>query len=371
VALTSSSETGDATRRPVEEPVLVVAVLAESLAVVRGHDEPRVLEHPPLRQRVEHLLNHRIHVVDLVVVRIDRFDELQLAIVERDRRVRDRIHRHRIDPARLYRGAQRRVHLEWKLGAIGTRVGRVHVVVVKEQEERLAVPALHPTLRRSRDVGTRDLAPAAPAPVARVPPRLEPACHSALGIERQATDEARGGVAGLAKPLRQRRERSLVAPAIREHLVPARVDARHECHVGGQRMADHRERLLEHRGRSCDPVEVGRRRARIAVQREVIGSERVDDDQDDVRRAGRGGRPWLRGRVFATREKTQDQAQRRGVAPGSEKKPLAPRHAHPRRRRGRSIYIPVRDESAGRVVPKGLPAYFTVMVIFSDATGGS
>src|SRR5687768_2843482 len=52
-----------------EEPMLVLIVLAESLAMVCDQDNDRPVEKRPRFQVRQHLAEHRVHVRDLAVVR--------------------------------------------------------------------------------------------------------------------------------------------------------------------------------------------------------------------------------------------------------------------------------------------------------------
>jgi hypothetical protein len=122
---------------------------------------------------------------------------------------------------------------------------------------------------------------------------VEPAPEPSALLQWKARDERLSLVAGIAKPLGERRERRSEGKSdIVVNAVPKRRDAGEERCVRRQRQRRRSEDVRETRAAAGQIVENGSRRVTGAVAAEAIGAKRVDRYHDDIgRRPRRRRRP--------------------------------------------------------------------------------
>ena len=261
--------------------MLVLAVVAEALAVVgEKNDERAVVEAARLQKRDEaphDLVGGR----DLAVV-----GALRVAALEGLRRL------------------VRRVRLvEMEEGEHGL-AGRSPGDPGLQPALRLASPALH---LPDRLAGRRRLD--------RVVPEGEPARDARRMIEHDRGDRPARRVAARGQKLGERRVRGVEPVAdVVAHAVLERKQARQQRDVRRQRQRHVRNRVLEDERVLRERVERGRLDAAVAVGREMIRAQRVHGDQEDGRpredegSSGAGGRgeQGRRGRREGGQEEAPD-----------------------------------------------------------------
>ena len=130
----------------VHEVVLPQPVLAEGLAVVRGHDHDRVVEHALSLELVQHLADHGVRLGDPGVVQV--LDLLHVRRAGRDGALLDRDAVLRVEGRELAVVLRVAVHL----AVLGRRVvGRVRRVVVHHRHEASIAEVAKPVDRRRGD----------------------------------------------------------------------------------------------------------------------------------------------------------------------------------------------------------------------------
>ena len=119
----------DADQLPVEAAtVREQEVIAEMLAVIRGDDDQRTVEHPAAPQLLEEDAQLPVHVADAFIVEIDR----HLHVIGGPLRLIERVPALEGQPVHVGNGPQ----AEGRRRGVGDLVGRVGVVIVEEGEER-------------------------------------------------------------------------------------------------------------------------------------------------------------------------------------------------------------------------------------------
>ena len=120
-----------------------------------------------------------------------------------------------------------------------------------------------------------------------------------------------------------------------------RWQRREHRHVGGARVGRGCDELLELRGVRGRPLrEEGRRLARVAVRAEVIGADRIERNEQEIRPPGAGGRGCVKRGIAPDRQGGRMLSGREGLGVEGERAPLAGQ--------------PVQGDAA--VVPAGLRA---------------
>ena len=254
--------------------MLLLAVLPEALAVVRGHDHDRPVVDPELFQGVEEAPHDRVGGRHLAVVR----------------------------GAVLAPEGLRRV------------VGDVRLVDVKQEEERLA------GVRADPGLGERRRLVAGPLVVDRLDPgnrvdrilvEVEEHAQSGLGAQNVRGDGGPGRIAAL---LEEARKAPMgLAVEGEADVVPDTVLGREHAgqhrRVRRERHGARRVRVLEQPCVLREAVEKRGSNLGVPVQRKAVGAQRVDRDQDDRRIRKRAKGALLRARGQEEREQ-----RRRGQA---------------------------------------------------------
>jgi hypothetical protein len=129
--------------------------------------------------------------------------------------------------------------------------------------------------------------------------RLEAAIEADRRSDPGVADERGGAEAAVVQHARERRMCGVEAAHVRQlalaRAVVGRQEAREHRREGRQRPRRRADRGLEEHALACERVDARRRRARIAVATEMIGPERVERDDDDVRGRRRRRGPGARG----------------------------------------------------------------------------
>jgi hypothetical protein len=128
--------------------------------------------------------------------------------------------------------------------------------------------------------------------ILRLGQRIETAVEAVEASDVLHRDRSRRPVAGAPERLRQRLHARIDRNAVREDAVPPREERRQHRRVTrtGRRQRD--VGLLEEQAVFRKPVEERRGLPAVAVAAEMVGAQRVDRDEHDVRlrrRRGRGG----------------------------------------------------------------------------------
>ena len=258
-------------RRVVEQhAVLGLAVVAEALAVVAGHHDQR--RPAALWQAVQEVAGRPV--------------------------------------GRGHLGVVGRVRIPLGEG-LGRGVGRVRVVEVHPEQERAVRvrTRLQPAGRVARhlgagplEIGQRDRRAAGREAVVVL---VEALREAVAPRQDHARHEGARDVAAVVQPLGQRHRLRAedVAPVVARAVLRGELP-RHDRHVGRERERDLGGRVREPDARGGQPVQV-RRQARERRTVHPVGPERVDRDQDDVRRrpGGRRGRRRMPARGEGQREK--------------------------------------------------------------------
>ena len=271
-----------------EDAVGLLAVLAQSLAMVRGHEDEGA-RRPALRlQEPQQPAELRVHEGDLAVVG---------AAGEPRREVRRRL------------------------------VGRVGVEVVDPEEPRGRRPRFQPRPGRGRRLVRGTLHVGRAAPVLAVGQvivvHVEPAREAEAPVQREPGDEGRRPVPRVVEGLGQggdglgQHEVAVVAHAVAKRGEPGEDRGVRRCrerHVG--------DRGREARAAGGQRVEDGGRGAGVTVAADVVGAEGVDGDEQDVGPGpSRGGRTRPRARTGERGGQGRD----RGERPAQGHGPSVPR----------------------------------------------
>ncbi len=234
-----------------EDAVLFLAVVAEPFTVIRHEEDRRLPVQLLALERVQQPADHLVVVRHLLVVRGEA-------------------------------GERRPLH-----------VRAVHVVQVQEQEEARRALAVEPLLGRRFRVGA-----VAPDVAHRRARRgrghvgveeVEPLADARVGAQHERRHDAAGGEPALVEQAGQRLgvrlqdETEVVADAVLE----GELAGQHRG-VRRQRLRRLRVGVIEHDAVVREGVDVRGVAVRVAVDRKVIGPQRVDGDEDD-RPADRGG----------------------------------------------------------------------------------
>jgi hypothetical protein len=236
-----------------EQPVGFLAVLAQALAVVRRHDDHRVVQDPRRPEVVEEALELRVGVRDVTVVQA--FGEARAVL--RRRKVRN-----------------------------------ARVVELHPDEER---PALDLVDRLDR-VGDDELS--GPGQAFRLGVAIEPLLQADVPREDVRPDRRGGRIPLRLQVLRERRRRvKELEAAVVPHAVRRRVEAGEDRHMRRKRQWGDGDRLGEDRALARELIDAGCPGEGIAVAPEVVGPGRLQRDEDEVgfhparleRRGQRGG----------------------------------------------------------------------------------
>ncbi len=287
--------------------MLRLAVVAEPLAVIRGHDHERPIVHARLAQVLEERADDLVGGGDLSIVR-----PRGVARPERLRRI----------------------------------VGHVGLVHVEEEEERTTLARVDPGRRDPGGHPARPLVVVEGGALARIDRVLVVVEEGAQ--PRLVTQHVRGhgGARRVAARLQERRDRGVRGAVEREADVVAHPVLRgHEAGEHGDvRRQRHRARavgVLEEDGVAEEPVEVRRLEIAAAVGRQVVCTQRIDGDEHHGR---------------ARERRRPSSAARRGHEQnGGRERQRSPGHAAVRRRardHDRRVY-PV--GAFGEIARKGEP----------------
>ena len=256
------------------------SVLLELLAVIARQHHPGALGAARAHEPLEQPSNLIVHEADLAVVAIDQepavvVGEGPLGLLELGDRVVGRVPRAGVS-----------VREDGAVG--GGRVVRpVRIEVVHEEEERLRSLPWQPAERRVGDpVGGRlepRLQPVSRSRQTEVLERPEPALEAERPVDINVRHEGAGHVAGALQHLRQGRDLRREPQAVVLDAVARRVASRLDRHHRGQGPGRGRPGALEDGRPGCQPVDRRRGRTRVAVGPEMIGAQRVDHDEQDVR----------------------------------------------------------------------------------------
>ena len=133
----------------------------------------------------------------------------------------------------------------------------------------------------------------------------EPAIEAGMALQGPTADEPSGGVAPGGEDLGQSGHIGGEAHPVAANPVAPGIPSGEDGSVGGGGGDVNGDRLVEDHAPVGEPVEVGARRARIAVDAEVVRSERVDAQDDEVDRFGRRGGAGC-GAARRNRDREQD-----------------------------------------------------------------
>ena len=220
-----------------------LAVLAEALAVVaRDGDDRRAIARLARAQPRQHLADDGIVVRDLAVVG---------TIGERRRERRRRI-------VRIVRVVQVQPH------EVRPRILRRHGEPALHRRRRLAAAALE---RQAIVVA------------------IEASAEAVAPVQHERADERGGAIPGVVQRRRERRHRGVEREvAVVAHAVRERIPAGQQARVRRQRERRRRDRALEEDALRRQTIEIGRAGARVAVRAQMIGTRRVERDQENIGR---------------------------------------------------------------------------------------
>ena len=161
------------------------------------------------------------------------------------------------------------------------RVGAVRIDVVQPDEGRLRPVVLAgPAEEAPVELGQRLL-------LAELAVDLEAARKTLVGGQHRVADEGRGAVAGRAQGLGDGRRLVGDAHLVGRHAVLA---GRQAGQVRGHRrsgLGQERDHVRVVQRLGGEGIDAGRGLARVALEREVVGAQRVDRDEQDVPALGR------------------------------------------------------------------------------------
>ena len=231
-----------------EYAVLLLAMVAEPLAVVGDEEDDRAVIDTRAAELAEELSDHRVARRDLAVV------GSAVAAAE----------------------------------GLGRLIRRVRLVDVQEQEERLRLDAVGPGEGAARRLEPGSLQRAEiprpfHVPAHRVVERIEGVADAGRAAQDVGRHRGSGGVAVGAKHARQRRVTGAVE-AIAEvapHPVLGGQQPRQQGQVRRKRERTVAVGVVEQDRIALESVDVGRHDLGVTVGGEMIGAQRVDRDQDD------------------------------------------------------------------------------------------
>ena len=239
-----------------EEAVLLLAVLAERLAVVGDDDHKRVVETPTLLQPIEEPANLRIGGGNLGVV------------------------------GALHGGGKARPI------RLGRRVGAVGIVQMHPRQKRTVAVFGEPRQRVIDHLAAGPLSGVEAGghfvirQVERVEVMVEPLRDAPSVIEHEGADKSPGAIAAGLQHLGERGDGVVhVEAAVVAHTVKGREGAGEERGVGRQRQRRYRRRLLEPQAACGQGIKDWSGGSLVAVATQPVGAQRIDADEEHRPRA--------------------------------------------------------------------------------------